>query len=68
MKTSLHACRGCHGSDRMIVGFTTMYMQSVPVTTKVVSLNATHGEVYSIQHCVIPFVSLSVTFDRSVYQ
>ena len=32
-------------------------MQSVPITTKVVSLNPTHGEVYSIQHYVINFVS-----------
>jgi hypothetical protein len=32
-------------------------MQSVPITTKVVSLNPTHGEVYSIQHYVIKFVS-----------
>ena len=32
-------------------------VQSVPVTTKVVSSNAVHGEVYSIQHYVIKFVS-----------
>ena len=25
-------------------------VQSVPITTKVVSLNPAHGEVYSIQH------------------
>jgi hypothetical protein len=31
--------------------------QSVPVTTKVVSLNTVHGEVCSIQHYVIKFVS-----------
>jgi hypothetical protein len=30
-------------------------MQSVPITTKVVSSNAAHGEVYSIQHYVIKF-------------
>jgi hypothetical protein len=32
-----------------------MYMQSVPTcnTTKVVSLNPAHGEVYSIQHYMI---------------
>jgi len=28
----------------------------VPITTKVVSLNPAHGEVYSIQHYVIKFV------------
>ena len=32
-------------------------MQSVPITTKVVSSNPVHGEVYSIQHYVIKFVS-----------
>jgi hypothetical protein len=32
-------------------------VQSVPITTKVVSLNPVHGEVYSIQHYVTKFVS-----------
>ena len=32
-------------------------VQSVPITTKVVSLNPAHGEVYLIQHYVIKFVS-----------
>jgi hypothetical protein len=32
-------------------------VQSVPITTKVVSLNLIHGEVYSIQHYVMKFVS-----------
>ena len=32
-------------------------MQSVPITTNVVSSNPAHGEVYSIQHYVIKFVS-----------
>ena len=32
-------------------------MQSVPITTKVVSLIPTHGEVYLIQHYVIKLVS-----------
>jgi hypothetical protein len=31
-------------------------MQSVPITTNVVSSNLAHGEVYSIQHYVIQFV------------
>jgi hypothetical protein len=31
-------------------------VQSVPITTKVVSSNRTHGEVYSIQHHGIKFV------------
>jgi hypothetical protein len=32
-------------------------VQSVPITTNVVSLNPADGEVYSIQHYVINFVS-----------
>ena len=32
-------------------------MQSVPITTNVVSSNPVHGEVYLIQHYVIKFVS-----------
>jgi len=32
-------------------------VQSVPNTTNVVSLNPLHGEVYSVQHYVIKFVS-----------
>jgi hypothetical protein len=32
-------------------------MQSVPIITNIVSLNPTHGEVYSIQHYDIKFVS-----------
>jgi hypothetical protein len=32
-------------------------MQSVPITTNIVSSNPTHGEVYSMQHYVIKFVS-----------
>jgi hypothetical protein len=32
-------------------------MQSVPITTNIVSSNPVHGEVYSIQHYVIKFVS-----------
>ena len=32
-------------------------VQSVPITTKVVSSNPVHGEVYSIQHYVIKFFS-----------
>jgi hypothetical protein len=38
-------------------------LQSVPITTNVVSVNPGHGEVYSIQHYVL---SLSVTCDRSM--
>ena len=32
-------------------------MESVPITTKVVSSNPAHGWVYSIQHYMIKFVS-----------
>ena len=31
-------------------------VQSVPIITNVESSNPVHGEVYSIQHCVIKFV------------
>ena len=49
--------RGRRGRDRMVVRFTTMYVQSVPVTTTIVSSNPVHGKVYSVQHYVIKFVS-----------
>ena len=39
----------------MVVGFITV--QSVPITTKVVSSWPVHGEVYSMQPCVMKFVS-----------
>ena len=32
-------------------------VQSVPIITKVVSLNPIHGKVYLIQHYVIKFIS-----------
>ena len=50
---------GHHGHDRMEVGFTTTYAIS-HFTTKVVSSNPVHVEVYSIQHYVIKFVSYIV--------
>ena len=34
-----------------------IHMQSVPIITKVVSLNPADGKMYSIQHYVIKFVS-----------
>ena len=37
----------------MVVGFTTI----CAITTKLVSLNPAHGELYSLQHYVIKFVS-----------
>ena len=45
-----------HGYDRMVVDLQ-LPVQSVPITTKVVSSNPVHGEVYSMQHYVIKFVS-----------
>ena len=46
------SCRGRPGRDRMVIGFTTthLHMQSVPITTKVVSLNPA-DEVFSMQLC-----------------
>ena len=44
-------------------------LQSLPITTKIVSSNPAHAEVYSIQHYVIKFVSdlrqVSVFFEYS---
>ena len=46
------------GCDHMFVGLVLQLpMQSVPINTKVVSFNPDQGEVYSIHHYVIKFVS-----------
>jgi hypothetical protein len=42
-------------------------VQSVPISTKVVSSNPTDGEVYSIQHYVIKFVSTPKTIKTDRY-
>jgi hypothetical protein len=47
---------GRRGRDRMVVGNTTTYA-IVPITTEVVISNLDQGDVYSIQHYVINFVS-----------
>jgi hypothetical protein len=47
-----------------------LLVQSVPITTKFVSSNPAHGEVYSIQRYVIKFVSdlrQEVGFLRNVF-
>ena len=41
----------------VIVWWLHLSMQSLPITTKVVNSNQVHGELYSIQHYVIKFVS-----------
>ena len=46
-----------HGRNRMVVLYLQLPVQSVPISTKIVSLNPIHSEVYSIQHYVIKFVS-----------
>ena len=48
--------RGRYGRDHMVVILTSTCAISA-ITTKVVSLNPIYGEVYSIQHYVIKFVS-----------
>ena len=53
---TLYQIRGSWGCDRMIVKFTTTHAINA-ITTIAVSLNPTHGEVYSIPHYVIKFVS-----------
>jgi len=40
--------RDCRGRDRMVGGFTYLPMQSVSITTDVVSSNLDQGEVYII--------------------
>jgi hypothetical protein len=52
---TLRSCLGgCHGRVRMVVGFTTtLPMQSVPITTNVVSSNPSRA----IQHYVMKFVN-----------
>ena len=42
--------------DRMVLDLQ-LPVQSVPITTKVVSSNPFHGKEYSIQQCVIKFVN-----------
>ena len=49
--------RDRRGRDRMVVGFTNTYAISAYHHQKVVSSNPVHGDVYSIQHYVIQFVS-----------
>ena len=49
--------QGQSWSHRMVVVFTKLFMQLVPISTKVVSSIPAHGEVYSIQHNTIKFVS-----------
>ena len=45
------------GRDRVVVRDLQLPIQSVPITTNVVSSKPVHGEVYSKQHYVIKFVS-----------
>jgi hypothetical protein len=50
--------RGCRGRHRMVARFTaTCAISTYPITTKVLSSNSVHGEVYSIQNYVIKFAS-----------
>ena len=54
--SKLHYVRSGLSWSCLVVGFTTTYMQSVPITPNV-SLDPTHGVLYSIQYNVIKFVS-----------
>ena len=45
-----------NGRDHMVVDIE-LLVKSVLITTPVVSSNSVHGEVYSVQHYVIQFVS-----------
>jgi hypothetical protein len=55
--------RGRHGRDRMVVEFTTTYLQSVPITTNVVS--SIPAQVWWTRYNIM-WYSLSVTFGRSM--
>jgi hypothetical protein len=55
-KICLKESRGRHGRDRM-VDVLRLHVQSVHISTNVVSWNPAHGEMYSIQHYVIKFAS-----------
>ena len=58
LKVALSTINHKHGRcDRDRYGSLQLHVQSVPITTKVVSSNPSHGKVYSIQHYVIKFVS-----------
>jgi hypothetical protein len=50
------------GRDRMVVGLK-LHVQSVPITTNIVSSNPAHDEVYSIN---VMLYNLPVTCDRSM--
>ena len=48
-----------HGAVMVVIVlfYLQLHVQSVPITSKVIGLNPTHGEVYSKQHSEIQFVS-----------
>ena len=46
---------GCYDRERMVVGLQ-LPVQSVLITTKVMSSNLVHYEMYSIQHYRVKFV------------
>ena len=50
----------------MVIGLKITYMQSVPITTKVVSLNPVHGDRAGVRDTTFMRLSLSVTSDRSL--
>ena len=57
LKSISFLTRGRYCRDRMVVGFTTAFAFGVYHDYNVVSSNPAHGEMYSIQHCVIKFAS-----------
>ena len=54
--TYVHLTTSLFFKEIVVVVIIQLHMQSVPITTKV-SLNPTHGEVYTIQQYIIKFVS-----------
>jgi len=55
--------KGPRGRYRMVVGFMQPLRQSLPIITNVVSSTPVRGEVYSIHHYVIKFVTDLWQFD-----
>ena len=54
-----NCCKGRHGHYHMVHLYLDLQLHVLflPISTNVVSSNPDHGEVYSIQHNVIKFVS-----------
>jgi hypothetical protein len=57
----------CHYNIHVHVSIIYLPVQSVPITTKVVSSNPAHGEVYSLQHFAMKFANDVTTMLITTY-